>query len=458
MLCTGLVPSCFYFTWCFFFFGRGQVSIQKGKKKEPFRAAFSKVKDLRSFLPGVPILALTASVKLKDRASLWKACGMVSPLVVDVSPNKDNIYLGFELIEVEAEALNRLKWVTTMVERERQETPQTIIFCKTFNDIANIISYLLMNLRGSAFVEQEGDKVPLIGVYHAKSWDTQKSRTEKDFKGNGTQRVVVATCALGMGVNFPNVQYVIHYGPPQTVTEIIQQAGRAGRTGQQAYSFVYTTKRQLSLCDKDVKDLVKSENCMRENLYGHFQESVSSKEPGHDCCSLCRKKCQCSIDGFCDADMLVDSLIPDNVSELESGTYTPRDLNELDKNDLRLSLLELKERYSSGLVSLFHEETCHGFSDKLINDIVEHANHVFSGKYLTNNLAMYSSIHAIDVLEVFQELFGDITQFDQEMDELHLLKKQFTDMESYLLSSSVSVDSSYGETEELLVPDYELEF
>lgn len=197
---------------------------------------------------------------------------------------------------------------------------------------------------------------------------------------------------------------------------------------------------------------------MRENLYGHFQESVSSKEPGHDCCSLCRKNCQCSIDGSCDADKLVDSLTPENVSVLGSSTCTPRDLNEVDKNDLRLSLLELKERYSSGLVSFFHEETCHGFSDKLINDIVDHANHVFSGKYLIDNLAMYSSIHAIDVLEVFQELFGDIPQFDQEMDELHLLRKQLTDMESYLLSSSVSVDSSFGETEELVVPDYELEF
>lgn len=74
-----------------FFFGRSQVSIQRGKKNERFRAAFSKVKDLRSFLPGVPILVLTASVTLKDRASLWN-CGMVNPLVVDVSPNKDNIY------------------------------------------------------------------------------------------------------------------------------------------------------------------------------------------------------------------------------------------------------------------------------------------------------------------------------------------------------------------------------
>ena len=129
MLCTCCPLACILLG---IFLGRGQVSIQKGKKKEPFRAAFSKVKDLRSFLPGVPILALTASVKLKDRASLWKACGMVNPLVVDVSPNKDNVYLGFKVIKVEAEALNRLKWVATMVERERQETPQTIIFCKTF--------------------------------------------------------------------------------------------------------------------------------------------------------------------------------------------------------------------------------------------------------------------------------------------------------------------------------------
>lgn len=407
-------------------------------------------------------MALTASVRLKDRTSLWKACGMVNPVIVDVSPNKDNIFLGFELIQVEAEALNRLKWVAAMIEKEREKTPQTIIFCKTFNDIANVISYLLMNLRDKAFVEQEGQKVPLLGVYHAKTWETQKNRTEKDFKGDGIQRVVVATCALGMGINFSNVQYVVHYGPPQTITEIIQQAGRAGRSGQQAYSFVYSTKRQLSQCDKDVKELVKSETCMRVSLYGHFEESVSPKEPGHSCCSLCRKNCQCSLDGSCDADELVDIVTPEDVPVPESRNYTPRILNELDKEDLHLSLLELKERYSFGLVCLFHEETCHGFSDKLINDIIEHANHIFSGKYLTDNLAMYSSVHAIDVLEIFQELFDDIDYFEQEMDELHMLKKQFTEMENYLLSSSVSSGVADGEADgaadEFVVLDYELEF
>ena len=274
-------------------FCRGEVSVNnRGKKKQPFREAFARVKDLRSFLPGVPVLALTASVTVKDRSSLWKACGMVNPVIVDVAPNKENICLEFERIAVEGDALKSLKWIACMIEKHKEETPQTIIFCKTFSDIANVVSFLLMNLRGDAFVEKDGKKLPLLGVYHAKTWDTQKKRTEEDFKENGIQRVVVATCALGMGINFQKVQYVVHFGPPHSVTEIIQQSGRAGRSGQQAFSIVYATNRQLSQCDKDVKDVVKSESCMRVALYQHFQEMPTSIEPGHFCCTVCKKNLQ----------------------------------------------------------------------------------------------------------------------------------------------------------------------
>ena len=172
---------------------------------------------------------------------------------------------------------------------------------------------------------------------------------------------------------------------------------------------------------------------------------------------MCRKNCQCrSPDGSCDADELIDTLMPEAVPDVIN--YTPRNLNDQDKEDLRLSFLELKERYSSGLVSLFHQETCHGFSDQLIDDIAEHSNHIFSGKYLTDNLATYSSIHALDVLEVFQELFDDIDHFEQEMDELHMLKKQFTDIESYLISSSLFCEPTTSEMEDFVVADYDLEF
>ena len=107
----------------------------------------------------------------------------------------------------------------------------------------------------------------------------------------------MATCALGMGINFQNVEYVIHYGPPHSVTEIIQQSGRAGRSGQQAFSIVYARNRQLSQCDKDVKDIMKTESCMRIALYQHFQEDPTSKDPGHLCCTVCREKCKCTGDG-----------------------------------------------------------------------------------------------------------------------------------------------------------------
>ena len=67
------------------------MSVSSRGKREPFREAFARVKDMRSFLPGVPVLAPTASVKVKDRSCLWKSCGMVNPVIVDVAANKVNI-------------------------------------------------------------------------------------------------------------------------------------------------------------------------------------------------------------------------------------------------------------------------------------------------------------------------------------------------------------------------------
>jgi len=53
--------------------------------------------------------------------------------------------------------------------------------------------------------------------------------------GNGRQ-VVLYSSALGMGVNFPDVRYAVHLGPARTIADHVQQAGRAGRDGNQAYN------------------------------------------------------------------------------------------------------------------------------------------------------------------------------------------------------------------------------
>lgn len=101
--------------------------MSEGRKKYPFREAFSRVKDLRSQLPGVPVIALTASVLLKERQKLIKASGMISPVIVDASPNKENKILDF-LEMKESYSGSNLKWVADLISTHGRETPQTIIF------------------------------------------------------------------------------------------------------------------------------------------------------------------------------------------------------------------------------------------------------------------------------------------------------------------------------------------
>ena len=206
-LCKNILPKVKQFDPLIFYYrGYSEVSRKK-KKKNPFREAFGRVKDLRSVLPGIPLLALTATVQSNERAKLIKASGMVQPIIVDVSPNKENIMFNAIFVPDEKEEVTHLKWIADMVAVKGKETPQTIVFCNTFNDIANILSYLLLVLKEKAFTEDSnGKKKALLGVYHAKSWDSQKVSIEDDFKSDGIQRVVIATCALGMGINFPQVR------------------------------------------------------------------------------------------------------------------------------------------------------------------------------------------------------------------------------------------------------------
>ena len=75
----------------------------------------------------------------------------------------------------EKEAVSHLRWIAEMVIKNGKDTPQTIVFCNTFNDISAVLSYLLLVLKEKAFIEDDSGKgTCLLGVYHAKSWESQK--------------------------------------------------------------------------------------------------------------------------------------------------------------------------------------------------------------------------------------------------------------------------------------------
>lgn len=155
---------------------------------------------------------------------------MVQPVIVDVLPNKENITFNFMAIPNEKEAVSHLKWIADMVAEKGKECPQTIVFCNTFNDLSTIQSYLLLVLKEKAVTDDHNRKrTSLLGVYHAKSWESQKVSMEEDCKSDGLKRVVIATCALG--INFLRMRYVVQYGPPKSIVDLMQQAGRGGRNG-----------------------------------------------------------------------------------------------------------------------------------------------------------------------------------------------------------------------------------
>lgn len=155
---------------------------------------------------------------------------MVQPVIVDVLPNKENITFNFMAIPNEKEAVSHLKWIANMVAEKGKECPQTIVFCNTFNDLSTIQSYLLLVLKEKAVTDDHNRKrTSLLGVYHAKSWESQKVSMEEDCKSDGLKRVVIATCALG--INFLRMRYVVQYSPPKSIVDLMQQAGRGGCNG-----------------------------------------------------------------------------------------------------------------------------------------------------------------------------------------------------------------------------------
>ena len=87
----------------------------------------------------------------------------------------------------------------------------------------------------------------LVGIYHSLTLNTNKERIAKDLKEGGTTRIVLATTALSMGVNFPNVRRVIMYGPPRTILDFHQEAGCAGRDGLPAEVLLYYHGQQSTL-------------------------------------------------------------------------------------------------------------------------------------------------------------------------------------------------------------------
>ena len=159
----------------------------------------------------------------KSRVNLIKLVGMQAPEIVDVSINNENIRFSVQKIKKGLQCFN---WLVAKIATQQQSISKTIIFCRSTTDISTVLSYLLTKLGSAAYVDQEKSPLKcLIAVYHSNSPEESKVRANKSLKLNdGPIRIVLATSASSLGVNFKDVRYIIHYGPAPDLRTHLQEA------------------------------------------------------------------------------------------------------------------------------------------------------------------------------------------------------------------------------------------
>ena len=400
--------------------------------------AFAQLGELRSLVPSdTPICCLTATATAKTKQNVYKILGLSKKSVHDVyvSPNRDNIKL--VMTKVSHDAATQFSIFNSLIadiEKFGASADRTIIYCRSIIDCAKIYRHFHKILGESAFVPNQPHSGinRFVAMYHSSTPDRIKTHVlDSLLDPQGTVRLVIATTALSMGVNFPNVRTVVQYGPSKDVEEYLQQIGRAGRDGNPSEAIMYWSPRLIVHCDNSLKDIVKGDACIRTSLLKHFQTSPPVKhEPEHDCCSVCHAMCKCSGEECCQ---------PRESHEDVPVSYVPqtRTVAEEDLQTLEEALNEAKQCFSSQPF-VYSDNMSVNFSEKLVSETVKQAEYIFSLDYIVKNLPVFRPEHALAVLDAVQETFEDFTVSESDR---HMQLSLYEDL------LTVDAEEFYSQTE-----------
>jgi len=179
-----------------------------------FRPAYIQLGERIRLLGRPPILALTATATPKVRDAIQRFLGMENAVVVSSSPHRSN--LAFDVLRCGDGA--RLRALLRLAFRVRRPG---IIYCSTTREVDEI--YAILQRFG----------VP-SHRYHGKMSASERRKNQDGFMRRGRRTVMVATNAFGLGIDKPDIRYVLHFHAPGSLEQYVQEAGRAGRDGRRA--------------------------------------------------------------------------------------------------------------------------------------------------------------------------------------------------------------------------------